>query len=59
LTEVPYDHLVFGLGKVGDFSSMPAGQRSGRMIANVEHLQALGERLLDGTGNSLGLALCW
>jgi len=23
LTEVPYDHLVFGLGKVSDFSAMP------------------------------------
>src|SRR6185503_14295214 len=23
LVEVPYDHLVFGLGKVSDFSSMP------------------------------------
>jgi NADH dehydrogenase len=23
LTEVPYDHLVFGLGKVNDFSAMP------------------------------------
>jgi hypothetical protein len=59
LTEVPYDHLVFGLGKVSDFSSMPAGQRSGRMIANVERLRSLGERLLNGAGNSLGLALRW
>jgi NADH dehydrogenase len=23
LTEVPYDHLVFGLGKISDFSAMP------------------------------------